>query len=118
MKYHIVEDGGFFVIKISGEPRKNEALPAKRMLFPYLKETGVRVIMDLKELKNFEPIILLGVLNGIRKEINLLGGGLKLCSLKPEILKYFRENRLDQFFKICEDEERAKKGEWRGYGKR
>ena len=118
MKYHIVEDGSFFVIKISGEPRKNEALPAKRMLFPYLKEKGVRVIMDLKEIKNFEPIILLGFLNGIRKEINLLGGGLKLCSLKPEILNYFRENRLDQFFKICEDEEKAKKSEWRNHGKR
>ena len=63
MKYHIVEDRGFFLIRISGEPRKNEALPAKRMLCPYLKEKGIRVIMDLKELKNFEPIILLGVLH-------------------------------------------------------
>ncbi|MFH1932911.1 MAG: STAS domain-containing protein [Pseudomonadota bacterium] len=118
MKYHIVEDSGFFLIKISGESRKNEALPAKRMLFPYLKEKGVRVIMDLKELKNFEPIILLGVLYSIRKETNLLGGGLKLCSLKPEILNYFRENRLDQFFQIYENEEKAKKSEWRNHDKR
>jgi anti-anti-sigma factor len=118
MKYHIIENDGFFVIKISGEPKKNEALPARRMLFPYLKEKGVRVIMDLKELKNVEPIILLGVLNSIRKETNLLGGGLKLCSLKPDILNYFRENRLDQFFQIYENEEKAKKSEWRNYDKR
>ena len=95
MKYHIVEDRGFFLIRISGEPRKNEALPAKRMLCPYLKEKGIRVIMDLKELRTFEPLILLGVLYSIRREIKLLGGSLKLCSLKQEILHYFRENRLD-----------------------
>ena len=118
MKYHVVEDAAFFLIKISGETRKNEALPAKRALSPYLKERGIRVIMDLKELEKFEPITLLGVLNGIKKEIDLLGGGLKLCSLKQEILNYFKENRLDQIFQVYEDEERAKKGEWRNYGKR
>lgn len=118
MKYHIVEEGGFFLIRISGEPRKNEALPARRMLYPYLNRKGIRVIIDLRELKNVEPIILLGVLNSIRKETNLLGGGLKLCSLKPDILNYFRENRLDQFFQIYENEEKAKKSEWRNHGKR
>jgi len=65
--------------------------------------------MDLKELEKYEPIIVLGVFNSIRKEINLLRGGLKLCSLKQEILNYFKENRLDQAFQIYEDEERAKK---------
>ena len=118
MKYHIVEEGGFFLIKISGEPRKNEALPARRMLSPYLKEKGIRVIMDLKELEKFEPITILGVLNSIRKDIDLLRGCLKLCSLKTEILNYFRENRLDHVFHIYEDEERAKKSEWSDYGKR
>ena len=118
MKYHIVENAGFFHIKISGDTRKNEALQAKRAFSIYFKERGIRVIMDLKELQKFEPITLLEVLNGIRKEINFLGGCLKLCSLKPEILDYFKENRLDQFFQIYKDEERAKKSEWRDYGKR
>ena len=118
MKYHIVEEGGFFLIRMSGEPRKNEALPARRMLYPYLNRKGIRVIIDLRELKNVEPIILLGVLNSIRKETNLLGGGLKLCSLKPDILNYFKENRLDQFFQIYENAEKAKKSEWRNHGKR
>ena len=74
--------------------------------------------MDFKELEMFEPITLLGVLNGMRKEIDLLGGCLKLCSLKPEMLKYFEENRMDQFFMIYENEEGAKKSKWRNYGKR
>ncbi len=118
MKYHIAEEGGFFLIKISGETRKNEAILAKRRLSPYFKEKGIKVIMDLKELEKFEPITLLGVLNGIRKEIDLLGGCLKLCALKPEILDYFKENRLDHIFQIYEDERMAKESKWSDYGKR
>ena len=113
MKYHIAEECDFFIIRISGKPRKNEALPAKEMLFSYLKEKHIRVIMDLKGLEKFEPITLLTVLNGVRKEVGFLRGELKLCSLKPEILNYFRENRLDQFFHIYEDEEGAKRSEWK-----
>jgi len=118
MKYHIAEDDDFFIIKISGQPKKNEALQVKSILSSYLQERGIRVIMDLKGLEKFEPITLLGVLNGMRKEIDLLGGCLKLCSLKLEILDYFKENRMDQFFHIYEDEESAKKSEWGNYGKR
>ena len=118
MKYHIVKDNDFFIIKISGQTKKNEALQVKSILSTYIKERGIRVIMDLKELEKFEPITLLGVLNGMRKEVDLLGGCLKLSSLNPDILNYFKENRMDQFFKIYEDEEGAKKSEWRDYGKR
>jgi len=118
MKYHIVKDDDFFIVKISGQPKKNEALQVKSILSSYIKEKGIRVIMNLNELEKFEPITLLGVLNGMRKEIDLLGGRLKLCSLKPEILDYFEENCMDQFFNICEDEDGAKKSKWRDYGKR
>ncbi len=118
MKYHIVKDNDFFIIKISGQPKKNEALQVKSILSSYFKEKGIRVIMDLKNLEKFEPITLLGVLNGMRKEIDLLGGCLKLCSLKLEILNYFKENRMDEFFMIYEDEKSAKRSEWRDYGKR
>ncbi|MBC2694877.1 MAG: hypothetical protein HF982_06310 [Desulfobacteraceae bacterium] len=118
MKYHIVKDDDFFIVKISGQPKKNEALQVKSILSSSLKERGIRVIMDFKELEKFEPITLLEVLNGMRKEIDLSGGCLKLCSLKLKILNYFKENRMDQFFKIYEDEEGAKKSEWRNYGKR
>ena len=120
MKYHIVKDDDFFIVKISGQTKKNEALQVKSILSSYIKERDVRVIMDLKELEleKFEPIALLGVLNSMRKEIDLSGGSLKLCSLKPDILNYFKENRMDQFFNICEDEDGAKKSEWRNYGKR
>jgi anti-anti-sigma regulatory factor len=117
MKYHIIENTCFVHIKISGNTRKNEAIQAKRAFSNYFKEKGIRVIVDLKELQQFELITLLEVLNGIQKEISFLGGCMKLCSLKPDILNYFRENRLDQFFQIYTDEERAKKSQWRNHGK-
>jgi hypothetical protein len=43
MKYHIVEDAGFFIIKISGEPKKNEALQVKSgQKYPLLLSKGKR----------------------------------------------------------------------------
>ena len=118
MKYHIVKNDDFFIIKISGQTKKNEALQAKSIFSSYLKKRGLKVIMNFEELEKFDPLILLSILNGFRKEIDFLGGCLKLCSLKVKTLSYFKENRLDQFFKIYEDEESAKKSEWRKYGKR
>lgn len=118
MKYHIVEENGFCIIKVSGETRKNEAVMATWALSPYLKEKGIKVIMDMKELGKFEPVTLVGVMNGIRKEANLLSGDLKLCSLKPEILNYLKQNRLDHVFQIYEDREMAERSEWRERGKK
>ncbi|MDO8785466.1 MAG: hypothetical protein Q7J12_04535, partial [Syntrophales bacterium] len=115
---HIVEEDGFCLIKVSGETRKNEAVMATGGLSPYLKEKGIKVIMDMKELGKFEPSTLVGVLNGIRKEVNLLRGGLKLCSLKPEILNYLKQNRLDHIFQIYGDREMAERSEWRERGKK
>jgi anti-anti-sigma factor len=92
------------VIKISGHTRNNEALMVKRLLFPHLQTKGVRVIVDLGGLTHFEPASLLSVLNSIRKEVNLRGGELRLCSLKPDTRDYFTQNRLDRVF-LCVEEE-------------
>lgn len=107
MKYHIIKEEEFCLIKISGETRKNETILAKAVLSPYLIENGIRMIVDLQELGKFEPVNLVGVLNSIRKEVHLLRGDLKLCSLKPKLLNYLKQNRLDNFFQIYEDRETA-----------
>jgi anti-anti-sigma regulatory factor len=77
----------------------------------------MKVIIDLKELETFELIPLIGILNGVRREVNLLRGELKLCSLKTEIVDYIKQNRLDHIFQIYEDKEIAKTSEWMNYGK-
>ncbi|MBU1054370.1 MAG: STAS domain-containing protein [Proteobacteria bacterium] len=112
MKYHITKEDGFCLIKISGDTRKNEAIQAKEVLSPYLKEEGIKIIVDLQELEKFEPANLFGVLNSIKKEVHLLRGDIKLCSLNSKILNYLKQNRMDHFFQICEDIETAKKSEF------
>jgi anti-anti-sigma regulatory factor len=49
-----------------------------------------------------------GVLNTLKKEVQLMGGKLKLCSLTPEVSRYFRGNHLDLIFDIKPSIEEAK----------
>lgn len=115
MKYHVIEEEDFLLIKLSGKAKKNEAVLAKRKLANIVKGKNVKVIMDFKELDTAEPLVLLGVINSLKKEIGQLRGGLKLCSLKTDILRYFKENHMDQIFMICENKDMAKNSDWRLY---
>jgi hypothetical protein len=109
VKYQIVKEDEFLLIKMSGKTRKNETVLSNALLKPHLQDQGVKVIIDLKELEKFEHMSLLGVLNTLKKEIDLLRGDLMVCSLKPEMENYLRENRLDHIFHIFEDAEKAKR---------
>jgi len=106
VKYQISEEKGRLLIKLCGNTRKNEALLARKRLSRYLRSKGTRVIVDMEELNQWEPWTLVGILNGIRKEVRLLNGELKLRSLKPDIRNYFQLHRLDRIFKFCEDEKK------------
>lgn len=107
MKFQVIDRKDTIIIRISGDTRNNEALLVKRLLLPYFQKIGIMVIIDLKHLKKFEPGILVGILNGIRKEVALLKGELKLCSLQSEIDYYLKENRLDRVFQVHKDEQAA-----------
>ena len=66
------------------------------------------MIIDLENLAENEGVYIIGVLNTIKKEFQLLDGEVKLCSLKPELYRYFQENRLDQIFDIGQSVELIK----------
>jgi anti-anti-sigma regulatory factor len=100
MNLEFLDEGDFLIIKISGTAAPNERLLVKEYLTPHLRLLYPRVIVDLKGLGETEGAYVLGVLNTIKKEFELLGGEVKLCSLKPELYHYFQENRLDQIFDI------------------
>jgi anti-anti-sigma regulatory factor len=104
MKYQISKEKGQLLIKLCGNTRKNEALSARKRLSRYLTSQGTRVIVDMEELNQWEPWTLVGILNGIRKEVRLLNGDLKLRSLKPDVRNYFRVHRLDRIFQFSKDE--------------
>jgi anti-anti-sigma factor len=100
MDYEFVYEEDFLIMKLSGSVEVNERLLAMESLTPVLQQPHQKVIIDLKNLAENEGVYIVGVLNTIKKEIQLLEGEVKLCSLKPELHRYFQENRLDQIFDI------------------
>ena len=100
MNYEFVHEEGFLIIRLSGTARVNERLLAKESLTPYLQQSHQKVIIDLKNLTENGGVYIVGVLNTIKKEFELLKSGVVLCALKPELDRYFQENRLDQIFDI------------------
>lgn len=107
MKYHVIDKKDHTILRLSGNTRNNEAILAKKLLFPYFQKTGLMLVVNLKQLECFEPVNLFSILNGIRKEVALLKGELRLCSLQAELKIYLREHRLDRLYQIHEDEESA-----------
>lgn len=108
MNYEFVYEEDFLIIKLSGSAEVNERLLAKESLTPCLQQSHPKVIIDLENLAENGGVYIVGVLNTIKKEFQLLDGEVKLCSLKPELYRYFQENRLDQIFDIGQSVESTK----------
>ncbi len=100
MDYEFVYEEEFLIIKLLGSAGVNERLLTKESLTPYLQQLHQKVIIDLENLAENEGVYIVGVLNTIKKEFQLLDGEVKLCSLEPGLYRYFEENRLDQIFDI------------------
>jgi anti-anti-sigma factor len=98
----------FLIIKLSGTVRVNERLMIKKRLTPHLQRSCQKIIVDLEGLNDMEGIYILGVLNTIKKEFEILGGEVKLCGLNLELDRYFKDNRLDQIFEIGQSIEQTK----------
>ncbi len=108
MNYEFVCEKEFLIIKLSGSTEVNERLSVKQHLAPYLQGSNQKVILDVEGLDELEGVYIVGVLNTIKKEFQLLGGEVKLCSLEPGLYRYFQENRLDQIFDIGQSVESTK----------
>jgi anti-anti-sigma factor len=108
VNYEFIYEGEFLIIKLSGTAGVNERLLVKKYLTPYLIQSCQKVIVNLKGLDETGGVNIIGVLNTIKKEFQLLGGEVKLCSLKPELYHYFQGNRLDQIFDIGQSIEQIK----------
>jgi anti-anti-sigma factor len=108
MNYEFLYSEGFLIIKLSGAAEVNERLLTKESLTPYLQQSHQKVIIDLENLAKNGGVYIIGVLNTIKKEFQLLDGEVRLCSLKPKLYHYFQENRLDQIFDIGQSVELIK----------
>ena len=108
MNYEFLYSEDFLIVKLSGIAGVNERLSVKGYLTPHIRQSFQKVIVNMDGLDESGGVYILGVLNTIKKEFQLLGGEVKLCSLKPELYRYFQENRLDQIFDIGQSIEQIK----------
>lgn len=92
MTYHFTHQNGWVILSIRGKARNNEPLQAKRHILPWLEEPGVRLIVNLEGLEAL-GVLEMGLLNSLRKEVDLRGGTLRLCRLNPALQGYFQQDR-------------------------
>jgi anti-anti-sigma factor len=109
MNYEVEYQDDFLIIKLCGTVGSNERLLSKKALLSTLQPSYRKVIVDLRDLRSGGGGYCVGVLNTIKKEVQLLGGKMKICSLSPAAARYFRENRLDEMFEIEPCIEHAKR---------
>ena len=109
MNYDFKYQDDLLIIKLSGSAETNERLLAKKMLLLSLRPSCRKIIVDLEDFRGRKGVYNAGVLNTLQKEIQLMGGEMKLCSLSPEVSRYFKENRLDEIFDIMPSIEQAKR---------
>lgn len=97
------------IIKLYGTAGANERLLSREALKKKLENSPRRVIVDLSGLKEEENPYILGILSTMKKEVQILGGSIRLCSLKPKLFHYFQEHRIDEIFDIYRAMDQAKR---------
>jgi anti-anti-sigma factor len=109
MNYELDHQDDFLIIRLSGVARPNERLLIKKSLDSFLRPSDRKVIVDLKDLETGDAVYFVGVLKAIQKEVQLVGGKMKLCSVPAAVARYFQENRLDRMFDVDPSVEKAKR---------
>ena len=109
MNYEFDHQDDFLIIRLAGMARPNERLLIKKSLASSLRPLDRKVIVDLRDLETEDAVYFVGVLKAIQKEVQLIGGKMKLCSVPASVVRYFQENRLDRMFDVEPSAEKAKR---------
>ena len=108
MNYELDHQDDYLIIKLSGVARPNERLLIKKSLESSLRPSDRKVIVDLRNLESGDAVYFVGMLKTIQKEVQLIGGKMKLCSVPAAVIRYFQENRLERMFEVAPSIEKAK----------
>jgi anti-anti-sigma regulatory factor len=109
LKYRISEITGWFIISPSGVAENNEPLRVRYLFHRWLARDGAKVIVDLKEIKQF-GVWEVGLLTSIKREVDQRAGVLRVCRLSPNLSGYFQNDRFAGEFDIFTDIESAMAG--------
>lgn len=106
MTYQVTERKGWVVLRIRGKAHNNEPIRAKRHLLSWLNVPEVRVVVDLSGLEAL-GVWEIGLLNSLRREVDLLKGTLRLCRLNPALRSEFSRDRFAETFEMYPTLDRA-----------
>jgi len=113
MKCHIIEKRGFAVARISGPVDKKAPFLIRSIVHAEFNGRQPKVILDAENLDESSNITMqLAVITAFKKEVDLMNGFLKICSLRPHIKNYLLKNRMDRIFDTYEDLNSAEKSPW------
>ncbi|HWH77140.1 MAG TPA: STAS domain-containing protein, partial [Candidatus Binatus sp.] len=87
----------------------NEPLRVRHLFRRSLTKSGIRVIVNLKQLEQF-GVWEVGVLTSFKREVDQRVGVLRLCNLNPELKGYFQHDRFAEQFDFYQDLEAAMAG--------
>lgn len=110
VRYRITEAGGWVIVSPSGKAENNEPLRVRHLFRRWLAQSGIRVIVNLKQLEQF-GVWEVGLLTSFKREVDQRAGILRLCQLNPELNGYFHNDRFAEQFNIYDDLESAMTGE-------
>ncbi len=113
MKCHVIEKQGFSIVRIFGSINGRDPLFIRRVLHSGINERQPKIVLDMGDLDDGGSIAAqLGMLATFQKEVDLMSGYLKLCSLGPQMKNCFLKYRLDKIFDFYEDLASAEKSLW------
>ncbi|MDD5723469.1 MAG: hypothetical protein PHY29_06975 [Syntrophales bacterium] len=117
MECLIIEKRDFAVARFSGSIRKNAPFLIRSIVHAEFNGRQPKVILDLENLDDSSSIATqLAVITAFKKEVCLMDGFLKICSLRPRIRTYLLKNRLDRIFDTYESLDSAEKSPWKRKG--
>jgi anti-anti-sigma factor len=110
LQYRITEVAGWVIVNPSGKAENNEPLRVRHLFRRWLTRSGIRVIVNLKQLERF-GVWEVGLLTSFKREVDQRAGVLRLCHLNPQLKGYFHDDRYAEQFEVYEDLEAAMAGE-------
>ena len=113
MKCNIIEKRDFIIVEIGGSLNQDVPFSVRDILRPWRTRTEPKIAVDLGGINEDRDVVTqLGVITAFKREVDLMNGFLKICSLRPRMKNYLVKNRLDRIFDIYENLSSTENSSW------
>ena len=113
MKCNIIEKRDFIIVEIGGSLNQDVPFSVRDILRPWRTRTEPKIAVDLGGIDEDRDVVTqLGVITAFKREVDLMNGFLKICSLRPRMKNYLVKNRLNRIFDIYENLSSTENSSW------